>query len=119
MNAASAHTRRPPAWSVLHTALTHRRCVQAHYHGHQRLLCPHALGWRNHRAIVLCYQADGTTSTGPLPEDPTRRWRTLFIDELHDATLTDDPWQTADNYTPDRTGIDHLALAIHDSPRPP
>jgi len=37
-------TPRPPAWAVIEQAVLQRRPVQARYLGHQRLLCPHALG---------------------------------------------------------------------------
>ena len=109
---ATAVPARPPAWALLEAALTQRRPVRAVYHGHQRTLCPHALGWKNGRAKVLAYQADGTTSSGKLPADPHQRWRSLFLDELHAPVLTDDPWQTADNYTPAGNGIDHIDIAL-------
>jgi hypothetical protein len=104
-------TPRPPAWSVLAHALIEGRTVRARYHGHDRLLCPHALGWKNGRAKVLAYQAAGSTSNGSLPPANRDRWRTLFVDEIHDATIVADaPWQTADNYTASSNGIDRLEL---------
>lgn len=103
---------RPPAWAILETALRHRRPVQARYHDQQRILCPHALGWTNGRAKVLCYQAGGATSRGPLPADPRQRWRTLFVDQIHDPVITTGAWQTANNYTHHATGIDQVELAV-------
>ena len=102
----------PPAWAILEQALIERRPVQATYHGHQRLLCPHTLGWRNNRPKVLAYQADGTTSQGTLTPNPHQRWRSMFIDEIQNATITNHPWQTADNYTPTTNGIDTIHLHI-------
>lgn len=107
---------RPPAWAVLEQALIGRRPVQADYHGCQRLLCPHALGWKNGRAKALCYQAGGTTSAGPLPADPSQRWRSLFIDEIRNAVLTNDAWQTANNHTHHTNGIDQLELTLAQTP---
>lgn len=104
---------RPPAWAVLEQALVQRRVVAARYHGHQRLLCPHALGWKNGRAKVLAYQAAGTTSHGGLPADPAQRWRSMFIDEIDQPALTDGEWQTADNYTPASNGIDELEIDVN------
>ena len=98
---------RPPAWSVLEQALVQRRPVHANYHGRIRLLCPHALGWKDGRAKVLAYQADSTTA-----HDPTQQWRSMFIDEIKDAVITSDPWHTADNYTPVTNGINELDLHI-------
>jgi hypothetical protein len=106
-------TIRPPAWSILAQALTQRRTVRARYHGHERLLCPHALGWKNGRAKVLAYQAAGATSRGPLPDASQHRWRSMFVDEIEDARIVSDPpWQTADNYTPSSNCIDELEVAI-------
>ncbi|MGI8751861.1 MAG: WYL domain-containing protein [Acidimicrobiales bacterium] len=62
-------TARPPAWDILEQALRQRRPVRLTYHGRQRTVCPHALGWKNSRAMVLAYQIGGQTSTGALPAD--------------------------------------------------
>ena len=98
----------PTSWNVLHEALADRRAVRATYHDRLRIICPHALGWKNARAKVLVYQ---TSILGPHDHNP-RGWRSLFIDEIHDAILSDDPWTTAENFTPHTTGIDTLAAAI-------
>lgn len=103
---------RPPAWEILERALTQRRTVQARYHGHQRLLCPHALGWKNGRAKALVYQVDGHTSSGPLPTDARQRWRSMFIDEIEGPTITDEEWQTAGNYWPVSNGIDAIVVGV-------
>jgi hypothetical protein len=96
-------------WAVLHAALTQRRAVRARYHDHLRILCPHALGWKNGRAKALVYQ---TAIIEPPPTHDPHGWRSLFIDDIHEATITDDHWHTAGNYTPHTTGIDTLADAI-------
>jgi hypothetical protein len=103
---------RPPAWEVLERALTERRAVRARYHGHERVLCPHALGWKNGRAKVLAYQSGGTTSLGALPTGAQQRWRSMFVDDIEHPTITDDHWETADNYSPDSNCIDHLAVHV-------
>lgn len=102
----------PPAWAVLEQALLQRRPVLAYYHGHQRLLCTHALGWHCGRPKMLAYQADGTTSQGTLTIDPRHRWRSMFVDEIQDAVITDQPWQTADNFSTAITGISDLHLVV-------
>jgi hypothetical protein len=98
----------PTAWNVLHQALDQRRAVRAVYHDRLRVICPHALGWKNGRAKALVYQ---TAILGPHTHEP-RGWRSLFIDDIHDVALSDDPWNSAANYTPHTTGIDTLAVAI-------
>ena len=103
---------RPPAWAILAQALRERRPIRARYHERERLLCPHALGWKNGRAKVLCYQAAGATSDGRLPADPRQRWRSMFVDELDDTVITDRPWQTAANYSHHSNCIDQIELQI-------
>lgn len=103
---------RPPAWTVLEDALTARRSVHLRYHRHRRVICPHALGWTAGRHKVLAYQTGGTTSTGPLPADPTQRWRWMFVDEIEDPAIIDQPWETAANHIHHPNCIDHLELAV-------
>lgn len=103
---------RPPAWNVLADALQQRRPVRARYHGQTRLLCPHLLGWKHGRAKALCYQADGPTSQGALPSDPRQRWRSLFIDEITDITITTELWTTPTNYSLDANCVDCVELAV-------
>ena len=102
----------PPAWAILEQALIQRRPVQADYHGQQRLLCPHAIGWKNGRRKVLSYQSDNTTNPDDHTTDPRQHWRSMFIDDIENAIITNDTWQTADNYTPNTNGIDHLHLSL-------
>lgn len=97
----------PPAWVLLAQALADKRPVTARYHGRPRILCPHALGWKHGRAKVLSYQPPSPTS----PADP-HAWRSMFIDEIEDLTLTHHPWQTAHNFSLHTNCFDHLTIAI-------
>ncbi len=109
-------TSRPPAWGTLEAALRQQRPVQVTYHGHRRTVCPHALGWKDNKAMLLAYQTGGHTTSGTLPADPRRRWRNLFVDDIDHACLADPAttWQTAENYNAAHpfNSIDHLAIAI-------
>lgn len=93
--AVTARPALPQAWAELQAALDQRQPVQVAYHGRRRLICPHSLGWRNHRALVLGFQIGGETTTGTLGPDPGKRWRCMFIDEIeHIETDRTKPWQT-------------------------
>jgi hypothetical protein len=111
----------PPAWAPLEAALRARHPLSVCYHGRQRVVCPHALGWNNARPMLLGYQVGGQTSTGTLDPDPRKRWRCMYIDEIdhiHPDETT--PWATADNYNasrPFRT-IEQVALAVSSDNRP-
>jgi hypothetical protein len=98
----------PTTWNVLHQALTERLAVRATYHDRLRIICPHAIGWKNGHPKALVYQ---TAILGPHTHEP-RGWRSLFVHEIQNPTLTDDQWHSADNYSPHTTGIDTLAAAI-------
>jgi len=110
------------AWDILADALRQRHPLEIRYHGRSRLLCPHALGWNNGRAILLAYQTGGHTSTGPLDPDPRKRWRCLLIDDIDQLNPAGPtaPWETADNYNPSHpfpANTTH-SLAITNNPHP-
>ncbi len=112
------------AWAALETALRQRRPVRLTYHAKQRLVCPHALGWKNDRPMLLAYQTGGDTTSGALAADPRKRWRCLFVDEIDQigAAGPDSAWGSADNYNPSQPFhvIDEVAIAItSDDPRRP
>ena len=106
----------PTAWTTLDAALRARRPVWVSYHGRHRLVCPHALGWKSDRPLLLCYQTGGQTSTAALDPDPRKRWRCMHIDEIdqvrpaHPAS----PWGSASNYNHSHPfpAIDKVAIAI-------
>lgn len=106
----------PTAWDPLEAALRARRPVEVTYHGRQRVICPHALGWHNARPLVLGYQTGGQTSTGALPADPRKRWRCMYVDDIDHVAIPDPPsaWHSADNYNPAHPfpAIDEVAIAI-------
>ena len=87
----------PTAWNVLHQAITQRRAVRATYQDRLRVICPHALGWKNGQPKALVYQ---TAIIGPPPQHDPRGWRSLFGGEIQNATSTDDPWRTARHLGP-------------------
>lgn len=110
---------RPPAWAVLAQALIERRPVQARYNDRQRILCPHALGWKNGHAKVLCYQPDATTDHGVPGEDPRQQWRSMFVAEIEDPAIVDGAWETAGNYSAAASNcIDNLELHVTATPSP-
>jgi len=112
MSAAVAPAR-PPAWGVLEQALLARQPIRLRYHGHERVVCPHALGWKDNRPKLLAYQTAGTTSQGTLCEDPRQRWRSMYVDEIEGPEITGGPWESATNASTHSNGIDEIAIAVH------
>lgn len=107
-------TMRPACTDALVTAIMDRRAVVVSYHGRRRVVCPHAIGHKAGRAMLLAYQIGGETSTGSLPPDPARRWRCFYLDEIDDVSAHDGIWQSAANYNPARPfpAADGVATAI-------
>jgi len=107
---------RPPAWDALEAALRQQRPVRLTYHGRQRTVCPHALGWKNDKAMLLAYQSAAQAHAGALPPGPRQGWRNLFVDDICDVTLAGPAaaWETADNYNASHpfNAIDQLSIAI-------
>jgi hypothetical protein len=116
MTTTVATTGLPAAWEPLHAALRARRPVWIAYHARRRLVCPHALGWKADKAMLLAYQTGAQTSTGALPADPHKRWRRLRLDQIDQVLLAEhtSTWESADNYNPTRPfpAIDTVAVAI-------
>lgn len=102
-------------WDQLHAALQAHHPVRLSYHGRQRLVCPHALGWKANRPMLLAYQTDGQTRPGTLPPNPHHGWRCFYIDHIDNLHTAgpDTTWISADTYNPARPlpAIDQLAAA--------
>lgn len=118
----TATTTIPTVWAALHAALQARQPLWVTYHERRRLICPHAIGWKANRAMVLGYQTGGDTTSGTLDPDPNKRWRVPYIDEIDDITTApgSPTWGTADNYNPTHPFpvIDQLAAAVDHQPSP-
>lgn len=107
-----AHPLRPIAWDIIEQAIARRLAVKARYHGHERVICPHAIGWKNGRLVTLVYQCSGSTSTGALATNTTQRWRSMLLDDIEDPNIANHfPWQTASNYSTDSISMDTVLLA--------
>ncbi|MCA1681734.1 MAG: WYL domain-containing protein [Actinobacteria bacterium] len=104
------------AWDTLEAALRQRRPVRLTYHGRQRTVSPHALGWRNDKAMLLAYQSAGKAPAGALPPGPRQGWRNLFVDDICNIAIADPAtaWETAENYNASSpfNSIDRLRIAV-------
>lgn len=50
------HPHCPPVWMLLQRAVLDKQAVRLRYHGHDRIVCPHALGSNNGQLVTLVYQ---------------------------------------------------------------
>lgn len=65
------------------------------YHGHARLLCPHALGEREGKLLLLAWQVGGGSQRGLGRAESANNWRCMDIDALSDLTVFPGPWSSA------------------------
>ena len=104
------------AWAALEAALRARRPVHVSYHGRRRLLCPHALGWKDRPADAARLPDRRPDQHRRAARRPRQRWRCLFVDEVDQRAAADHaaPWATADNYNPAHPfpAIDEVSLAV-------
>lgn len=76
-------------------ALLERKLVSAVYHGFQREMCPHVLGWKEGREHALFFQVGGDSSQGlPL----AGAWRCLDLSELSEVSIHEGRWRTGPGY---------------------
>jgi hypothetical protein len=104
------------AWAPLEAALRHRRPLRLAYHGRQRVISPHALGWKDGRPLLLAYQTPPPADTAAAASDPRPGWRCMYIDEIETIEPADPAtvWVTARDYNPNRPfpAVDHITIAI-------
>jgi hypothetical protein len=101
------------AWVVLERGIVERAPVRLRYHGQERLVCPHAMGWKHGRAKVFALQV-AANNDGSLPRGPHRSWRSLFVDEVEDATIAEGDWHSTPGYVCASrfNGIDVIEVAV-------
>ncbi len=65
----------------------HDRCVlEFTYHGHPRVVEPHAYGLsRTGREMIRCYQTGGTSDSGMVP-----CWRPMLVGEIESLIVTEE-----------------------------
>jgi hypothetical protein len=87
-------------YQLVWTAVASRRPIEARYHGHPRLFCPHRLGRnREGQRRVLCYQYGGESESGRQPAGSPAHWRCLALEKLSRVRLLEDVWRTAANHS--------------------
>lgn len=104
-------------YSLVRAAVVSKRPMAAVYHGHQRLLCPHRLGWnKDGQPRVLCYQYGGESESGLEPVGSSTNWRCIAVDQLSVVELLADAWQTAPNHSRPQTCVAEVDVDAEDQP---
>jgi len=104
-------------YSVVRTAVVSKRPIVAVYHGRQRLLCPHRLGWNKEgQPRVLCYQYGGESESGLGPVGSSTNWRCIALDQLRGVKLLEGAWRTAPNHSRPQTCVAEVDVDAEDQP---
>ena len=103
------------AWSgyaTVELAIDSKTPIRADYGNKNRVLCPHAVGWKNTRLHVLCYQSGGESASG-LSANLHDNWRCLNLAKMSRIRLArGEPWRTADSHRGASTCIDEIIAQV-------
>ena len=104
-------------YRLVWTAIASKRPIEAYYHGHHRLFCPHRLG-RNQKGQlrVLCYQYGGESRSGLQPPGWPTNWRCVVLEKLNQVKLVEDAWRTAPNHSRPASCVTSADIDAEDHP---
>jgi len=91
----NGETPRSNAFELIRQAIAERKLISAVYHGLQRDLCPHVLGWKGEREHALFFQVGGDSAKGLAVAGS---WRCLNLDELAEVEIRDGEFLTGPGY---------------------
>jgi hypothetical protein len=85
--------------SLVEDAIRNRHPIQAMYHGLERWMCPHVLGYKGDELHCLFYQFDGDSERGLSYDGSPSNWRCMPVDDLQEVDVLDGDWHTASSYS--------------------
>tara|TARA_R110002072_G_C7823946_1_gene523605 strand:+ start:229 stop:558 length:330 start_codon:yes stop_codon:yes gene_type:complete len=96
-------------YEIFREAVLSARPIRCHYHGYERLVCPHVIGRKNGAEQVLTYQYGGGSRSG-LP--PTGEWRCMRIAEATSAEVISGDWRTDHRHSRPQTCVDQIDVEV-------
>ncbi len=102
----------PNNYDVLRDAIVNKLQIVATYHGFAREMCPHALGMKNGRQQVLCYQFGGGSSSGVIVPGSPKNWRCMEVAALTAVVSRAGAWHSGDNHSRPQTCIDTIDVEV-------
>ena len=104
-------------YGLVWTAIASKQPMEAYYHGHHRLFCPHRLGRnRQGQLRVLCYQYGGESESGLQPQGSSANWRCVVLEKLNQVKLREDAWRTAPNHSRPASCVIDADIDAEDQP---
>jgi hypothetical protein len=87
-------------FDTIRDAIINKKIVTARYHGFNRVMCPHVIGWNKRgEEQALFYQFAGQSSSGLAPPGSGQNWRCIPLAGLSGVQISDGDWQTAPNHS--------------------
>ena len=100
-------------YTLVKGAILNKDSIAADYDGHPRKMSPHVIGTKRGRAQALCYQYDGTSSSGVIsPVGSPDNWRCVVIDRLQNVSIIKGVWHTAPSHTRQQTCVDVIEAEV-------
>lgn len=99
-------------YDLIRQAIIDKDQVIAIYQGHEREMCPHAIGLKDDREQALFCQFGGYSGSAGEVTPDSLLWRCLFIDELSDVSIRSGPWYTIDRHTQRQTCVDTVDVEV-------
>ena len=101
------------AYAVIRQAIIDKDQITCTYDDYDRELCPHAIGLKDRKAKVLCYQFGGQTSTGPIGlAPPQKRWKCLSVERMENVQAKPGPWHSVSPHSTSPACIDKIDVEV-------
>lgn len=97
------------SYDVFRQAIINKQQVICNYTGHERAVCPHAIGTKGGRPQVLTWQFAGGSSSG-LPAGG--QWRCMEINKVSGARAQDGDWHTGGPHSKPQTCVDNIDVEV-------
>lgn len=93
-------------------AIRSKKQIVAIYQGHERVMCPHAVGYKNGKLQGLFYQCGGSSSSGLSPVGSPRNWRCIPLAAIQEVSMQEGEWATCSEHSSRQTCVDQVILEV-------
>ena len=90
------------------SAIKQKLVVTAMYQGHERIMCPHVIGYKKGILNAFFFQFAGGSKSGL---QPGGQWRCIHVDDLTQVSFTPGEWHTKEDYAP-TTCVDEIIAEV-------
>lgn len=99
-------------YDLIASAIKTKQQVIATYDGHEREMCPHAIGEKHGRAQALFFQFGGTSASGGRITPANGNWRCIPVAGLSDVRVRSGEWHTGTSHSQQQTCIDVVHVEV-------